>query len=121
MSSIQSQFLDIQSHHAVYPAIDPKVALKDSAAGKVVFIAGASRGIGQATAVAFAQAGAKALYLTARSREELEKTAALVQAANPQTLCRIAVCDVTDRAAVASARIGISNAPARPDDQAATH
>ena len=56
MSSIQDQFPDLGAHHAVYEAIDPKSGLKDSASGKVVFIAGASRGIGQATAVAFAEA-----------------------------------------------------------------
>jgi hypothetical protein len=62
MSSIQTQFLNIKAHHSLYPAIDPKATLKGSASGKVIFIAGASQGIGQATAVAFAQAGAKAIY-----------------------------------------------------------
>jgi len=72
MSSIQYQFLDLTAHHARYDAIDPQSALKDSAAGKVIFIAGASRGIGQATATPFAEAGAMAVYLTARSKEDLE-------------------------------------------------
>jgi NAD(P)-dependent dehydrogenase (short-subunit alcohol dehydrogenase family) len=95
MSSVQSQFLDLSVHHAVYPAIDPRGALRGSARDKVVFIAGASRGIGRATAVAFAQAGAKAIYLAARSREALLETQALVQAANAQTECAWAICDVT--------------------------
>ena len=73
MSSIQSQFLDLTSHSDRYDAIDPAGALQGSAAGKVVFIAGASRGIGQATAVGFAAAGSKALYLTARSLAALEE------------------------------------------------
>jgi NAD(P)-dependent dehydrogenase (short-subunit alcohol dehydrogenase family) len=103
MSSIQSQFLDLAAHHDVYPAIDPKSSLKDSAKDKVVFITGASRGIGQATAIAFAEAGAKAVYLTARSREALEQTQALVAKANPETQCSISVCDVTDAAAVEAA------------------
>ena len=38
-----------------------------------MFIAGASRGIGQATAVAFAEAGAAAVYLTARTEAALEE------------------------------------------------
>ena len=57
MSSIQTPFLNLKAHHSQYPAIDPKAALKASASDKVVFITGASQGIGQATAVAFAQAG----------------------------------------------------------------
>jgi NAD(P)-dependent dehydrogenase (short-subunit alcohol dehydrogenase family) len=95
LSSIQTQFLNLTSHHDVYDTIDPKGALAGSAAGKVVFIAGASRGIGQATAIAFAQAGARAVYLTARSKAALEETRALVLAANPDTLCAIKACDVT--------------------------
>lgn len=96
MSSIQSQFLDLTTHNARYAAIDPHSSLSGSAAGKVVFIVGASKGIGQATAVAFAEAGAKAVYLTARSEAALTETQALVKAANPDTLCALSVCDVTD-------------------------
>ena len=103
MSSIQSQFLDLTAHHARYEAIDPASTLKGSAAGKVVFIAGASRGIGQATAVAFAEAGARAVYVTARSEEALEKTRQLVNKANPETQCALSACDVTDTAQVEAA------------------
>jgi NAD(P)-dependent dehydrogenase (short-subunit alcohol dehydrogenase family) len=103
MSTIQPQTLTLTAHHGVYPAIDPTSALKDSATDKVVFIAGASRGIGQATSVAFAQAGAKAIYLTARSKDALEETKALVAQANPQTRCALSVCDVTIAAQVEAA------------------
>jgi len=103
MSSIQTQFLDLKAHHAVYDAIDPAGALAGSATGKVVFIAGASRGIGQATAVAFAQAGARAVYLIARSETALEETRALVLAANPATDCAVRSCDVTVAADVEAA------------------
>ncbi|MEO1562317.1 MAG: SDR family oxidoreductase [Pseudomonadota bacterium] len=96
MSSIQSQFLDLTNRNARYPAIDPNDALTGAAAGKVVFIAGASRGIGQATAAAFAEAGARAIYLTARSAASLGETQAMVRSANPETLCAAAACDVTD-------------------------
>lgn len=101
--TIRSQSLNITPRNTRYPAIDPTGTLKDSAAGKVVLIAGASRGIGQATAVAFAEAGARALYLTARSEAALEDTRALVAAANPATECAVAACDVTDAEAVAAA------------------
>jgi NAD(P)-dependent dehydrogenase (short-subunit alcohol dehydrogenase family) len=103
MSSIQSQFLDLSAHHAVYEAIDPVMALQGSARDKVVFIAGASRGIGQATAVAFAKAGARAIYLTARSADALEETCARVRAANPETQCSHSICDVTVAAEVEAA------------------
>lgn len=100
MSSIPPQSLDLTTHHARYDAIDPNSALKGSASDKVVFIAGASRGIGQATAVAFAEAGARAVYLTARSESALEETTALVRQANPETQCAWSSCDVTDAAQV---------------------
>lgn len=103
MSSIQDQFPDLAARHAPYAAIDPTGALKGSATGKTVFIAGASRGIGQATAVAFAQAGARAVYLTARSQDALRQTCDLVARANPQTSCAFSVCDVTSAEEVEAA------------------
>ncbi len=103
MSSIPSQFLDLTAHHDRYDAINPLSALKDSAAGKVVFITGASRGIGQATAKAFAEAGAKAVYLTARSEEALKETQELVQKTNPNTKCAYSVCDVINAKQVEAA------------------
>ncbi len=103
MSSTHSQFLQLTTHHAVYNAIDPGHALAGSAAGKVIFISGGSRGIGQATAIAFAKAGAKAIFLTARSKSALEETQAMVLQANSQTLCAFAVCDVTIAAEVEAA------------------
>lgn len=96
MSSIETQFLNIKAHHSQYSAIDPKTILKGSASGKIIFIAGASQGIGQATAVAFAQAGAKAVYITARSEKALEETRTRVKEANPETQCAYTVCDVTN-------------------------
>lgn len=77
--------------------------MRNSAEDKVVFISGASRGIGRATAVAFAEAGARSVYLVARSAEGLEQTRNLVTAANPETACRWSVCDVTDPSAVEAA------------------
>jgi NAD(P)-dependent dehydrogenase (short-subunit alcohol dehydrogenase family) len=96
MSSIQNQSLDLTTHSEKYPAIDPKIELKGSARDKVVFIAGASRGIGQATAIAFAEAGAKALFLTARSEKALKETCNLVKQANPLTQCAFKIIDVTN-------------------------
>ena len=103
MSSIQTQFLDLTAHHSGYESIDPKATLKESALDKVIFITGASRGIGRATAVAFAEAGARAVYLTARSQNALEETRGLVRQANPETHCAYSVCDVTSTEQVEAA------------------
>lgn len=103
MSSIEKQSLDLTEHHAVYDAINPQRALQGSASEKTVFITGASRGIGQATAVAFAAAGAKAVYATARSEGGLEETGSLVAKANPETAFAASSTDVTDASQVAAA------------------
>ena len=95
MSSIETQFLNLRSHHSQYSDIDPNTTLKGSASGKTIFLSGASRGIGHATAVAFAQAGAKAIYITARSQKGLEETKTKISAANPKTQCAYMICDVT--------------------------
>ena len=103
MSSIQTQFLNLKTHHSQYSDIDPKTTLKGSASGKTIFLSGASRGIGRATAVAFAQAGAKAIYITARSEKALEETKAKITEANPETQCAYMICDVTDAEQVKAA------------------
>jgi len=100
MPSIDTQSLSLTERHARYGAIDPASALRGSASGKVVFITGGSRGIGQATAVAFAEAGARAIYLTARSEQALEQTRDLVVRANPETQCAYSTCEVTNAAQV---------------------
>lgn len=95
-SSLIDQFPDLTEHHGLYPAIDPAMALKGSASGKIIFLSGASQGIGQATAVAFAQAGAAAIYITARSERALQETQNKVLEANPAAQCAYRLCDVTD-------------------------
>lgn len=101
--SIEHQSLDVTVRHALYPAIDPADALNGTASGKVVFLSGASRGIGQATAVAFAKADAAAIYVTARSPKGLEETKTSVLDANPRTKCDYRLCDVTDEQQVKAA------------------
>ncbi|KXJ88729.1 putative oxidoreductase [Microdochium bolleyi] len=64
------------THTDTYPDIDP---LKADLSGKTVVITGASRGVGRAAAIAFAQAGASNIALTARS--DLSELVAAVKAA----------------------------------------
>lgn len=65
--------------------------------GRVALITGASRGIGRATAVAMADAGAK-LALTGRDRGKLEETLKMVRDKGAEA--EIYVCDVRDEAQV---------------------
>jgi NAD(P)-dependent dehydrogenase (short-subunit alcohol dehydrogenase family) len=65
--------------------------------GRVAIVTGAGSGIGRATAVALAEAGA-ALVLAGRTRESLERTAAEVEEAGARAL--VSVCDVSDPADV---------------------
>ena len=65
-------------HNDTYPAIDPTSA--SDLCGKTIFITGASKGIGRATAIAYAKAGAAAIGIGARSdlsslEKEIEETA----------------------------------------------
>jgi len=65
----------------VYSTIDPKEAFASQTyRGKVVLITGASRGIGQETAITYAMAGAN-VTIAGRSQETLDKTAAVIHAA----------------------------------------
>ena len=74
-----------------------RISLKD----RIVFITGASSGIGEATAKAFAAEGAK-LILTARRKDRLDKLAAALGAP-----CLTLKLDVTDRKAVEAAVNGL--------------
>jgi NAD(P)-dependent dehydrogenase (short-subunit alcohol dehydrogenase family) len=68
---------------------DPRPAAPGS-----VFVAGASRGIGAAIAVAFARAGARRVVIGGRTETDLMRVAELVRAHGAEV--DIAVCDLTD-------------------------
>ncbi|KAK5172824.1 uncharacterized protein LTR77_002944 [Saxophila tyrrhenica] len=71
-------------HHDQYPAIDPTQPSLDCS-HLTFLVTGAGRGIGQAIAVAFAQAHARRIALLGRTRSTLEETAALVERASGGT------------------------------------
>ncbi|KAG4423541.1 hypothetical protein IFR04_003364 [Cadophora malorum] len=69
-------------HRNPYPSISPSRP-ELSAAGKIVFITGGGSGIGKATAIGFAQAGAKAIAIFGRRIGNLKSTAEEIKKANP--------------------------------------
>jgi NAD(P)-dependent dehydrogenase (short-subunit alcohol dehydrogenase family) len=81
-------------HHEITPTSDPSTVKLPS--GFVVLILGASRGIGRATAVAYAKAGASSIIITGRDQTTLRvaeqevQIAAKVKEADVTTV----VCDV---------------------------
>ncbi|KAF4456690.1 hypothetical protein F53441_1246 [Fusarium austroafricanum] len=71
-------------HKEPYPFISP-TRPELSAAGKNIVITGGGTGIGQATGIAFAQAGAKSVAIVGRRLDRLEVSAKGIQAVNPST------------------------------------
>ena len=69
-------------------------------AGKVALVTGGARNIGRAISLALAAAGAGVLINARTSREEADRTAALVRSSGGKALVHIA--DVTDAGAVAA-------------------
>lgn len=112
------KFFTPTAHHDTYPAVDPT---QWDLTGKFVLVTGASRGIGAATAIAFARAGASGIAIGARSGGALEdvegavRTAAAERkgASAPQVL-RLAL-DVTDEASVRAAARVVEDAFGRLD------
>jgi NAD(P)-dependent dehydrogenase (short-subunit alcohol dehydrogenase family) len=89
-------------HSEPYPFISP-TRPELSAAGKNVVITGGGTGIGQATGIAFAQAGAKSVAIVGRRLEFLETSAKDIQAANPLTQVLFETADVTKLESISAA------------------
>ncbi|RWA14291.1 hypothetical protein EKO27_g800 [Xylaria grammica] len=89
-------------HEAPYGSISPKLPAL-SAAGKGVLIAGASSGIGQATARAFLEAGCECLALVSRRANILSQLASGLKAQYPKSQIVTLIADIQDAAALEAA------------------
>ncbi|KAF2731264.1 oxidoreductase-like protein, partial [Polyplosphaeria fusca] len=85
-------------HRDIYPAIDPQ----QKAAGKVVLILGASRGLGKALAQLWASAGASTLILTARTLSALDSVTTSIHSTSPHTTVLPLACDVSSPTAMSA-------------------
>ncbi|KAA1467246.1 NAD-P-binding protein [Dentipellis sp. KUC8613] len=89
--------------HDVYPEIDPEAQYKSQThKGKVVFITGASRGIGEELAVTYAKAGAS-LVLAARTQKALDEVKAKILRQVPAADILTVPTDVVDLGQVEAA------------------
>lgn len=89
-------------HNRPYPAISPtKPEL--SSAGKNVVITGGGTGIGKATAIAFAQAGAKSVSIIGRRIDRLQTAGVAITEANLSTRVILQTGDVTDPRSIKAA------------------
>lgn len=89
-------------HNDVYPAISPtrpELSLK----GKKVIVTGGGSGIGRATVLAFAAAGASVAILGGRREKLLNETKDRVTRDHPESEVHALPCDITDQAAVKKA------------------
>ena len=90
-------------HNDTYPAIYPTAA---NATNKSVFIAGASKGIGRATALSFARSGASSIAIAARSSLDAvvgDLRAAAQKAGRQEPKILPVKLDVSDRESVEAA------------------
>jgi NAD(P)-dependent dehydrogenase (short-subunit alcohol dehydrogenase family) len=86
-------------HTTPYAAIDP-LSPYLSAAGKTVLVTGGGSGIGAATVLAFAQAGAPRIAIIGRTLSSLERTKANINKSNPETKVLTVTGDISSKKSI---------------------
>jgi NAD(P)-dependent dehydrogenase (short-subunit alcohol dehydrogenase family) len=87
-------------HQNLYPAIDPTNIRLPSPF--VVCIVGASSGIGEHIAYAYARAGASGIVIASRQTDELQRVAAEIHTINAHTEVEVVSCDISSASSVES-------------------
>ncbi|KIW81670.1 hypothetical protein Z517_04696 [Fonsecaea pedrosoi CBS 271.37] len=82
-------------HNDTYPVLQERLK-KAELTNKTVFITGSGSGIGAATALSFARAGVKAVFLSGRTRSTLEETQDRISRECPSVLVGKFVFDVSE-------------------------
>ncbi|GAA5920107.1 hypothetical protein JCM1841_004102 [Sporobolomyces salmonicolor] len=82
-------------HNDIYEATSPAGRLANAASGLSVLVTGSGRGVGRATALAFAQAGAKKVILTSRSQNELEEVKDAIEKLGKSTEVKVITANLT--------------------------
>lgn len=100
LSALSAAFLKLQCQSAIFEESEMATGTRGRFAGKVAFVTGAASGIGRATAIAFAQAGAD-VSLIDISGKGLDETTSAIEAVGGRSLA--IQCDVTKGEDVKSA------------------
>jgi NAD(P)-dependent dehydrogenase (short-subunit alcohol dehydrogenase family) len=90
-------------HSTPYAAIESIHNAAISASGKTIFITGGGKGIGEAIALEYARAGARAITLTGRTATSLDSCKAKIAALSPDTQVEVIVVDITDVSGITEA------------------
>ena len=85
----------VRNEHDLYDFIDPAQNKALDQSGKVVLVAGASKGIGRAIAVMFAKARAKALVIWGRNEKQLAEVEEEIGRVHGSTKVLVQRVDVT--------------------------
>lgn len=101
------------TRHDAHPKMEPsKVKLPSPF---VVLITGAGRGLGEAYAIAFAQAGASDIILISRTASQLESVAEKIKNVDARIKVSVLPCDVSDEKAVMSVEKAVREEHGRLD------